>query len=97
MADPKTTLYDLMSAVSEDYWFAGWLSSLEYDLWRMVEGGERSYGIGVVTEHEVSELRRLSAEAGGWFKWSDDAGDAVFVPLNEWVAALQAQGSPTHD
>lgn len=85
MADPKETLRDLMSDISEDCWCAAWLHGLEYSLWAMVKGGDRKFGMDEVRKHEVDELRRLSAECGGWWVWSDKALDEAFVPMAEWL------------
>jgi hypothetical protein len=71
-------LYQLMSDVSEDHYCAGWMSGLEYDLWGMVRGGPRHYGMGDVEPETVAELRQLSDDCGGWHTHDR------LVPLDEW-------------
>lgn len=92
----KVTEYDrahlrcLMSDISEDYWCAGWLDQLEFELWRAITTDDTGFGpFGTnLSETELADLKRLSESAGGWFAWGEDAdGDvgAQFVPMAEWV------------
>jgi hypothetical protein len=74
----KETLETFMSDISEDHYAAGWNMGLEYDLWSMVRGGSRHYGMGTVTEADVAKLKQLADEAGGWWKCDE------FVPIAEW-------------
>lgn len=87
----KEVLAELMSEISEDCWCAGWLSGLEFDLWEMVQGGPRRFGMGEVSEEDVQRLRVLSNECGGWIVWNMDKGDTSFVPLAEWEAIYAAE------
>ncbi len=89
--DAATLLLRLMEDISEEYYCAGWMGGLEYDLWAMVNGGLREYGMGTVSETEVGELKRLSEAAGGWWKWHDQF-EALFTPLNEWLAECESKG-----
>jgi hypothetical protein len=84
--DAAVALAALMSEISEEYFCAGWLVGLERSLWPMLSGGDRSFGLGEVTEREVAELKRLHEKAGGW--WTD--GGDVFVTTAEWTALLAA-------
>ena len=61
----KRLLRQLMEDISEDHYCAGWMMNLELNLWRMVEGGPRGYGMGDVSEEQVEQLRQLSKDAGG--------------------------------
>lgn len=72
-----------MRDLSEDHYCAGWMSGLEYTLWRAVTTEPMvaiDYGIGVITLAELQSLRELSGKAGGW--WTHRR----FVPMDEWVA-----------
>lgn len=82
-------LADLMSDISEEEYFAGWLSGLEYSLWYRVIDTDNM-------DDEVIALRKLSEEIGGWIIWWDDSNDEslidkpdewgnVFVPMAEWI------------
>jgi hypothetical protein len=37
-------LEELMSQISEEGFSAGWMKNLEFDLWRIINGGDRRYG-----------------------------------------------------
>jgi hypothetical protein len=76
-------LQSLMSDISEDYYCAGWLIGLEQILWGMVAGGCRDFGMGVVTEDEVAQLKQLSEQAGGWWHSVEDDGE-TFITIGEW-------------
>lgn len=68
-----------MSDLSEDYWCAGWLADLEYELWAAVSGGRTKFSAA-----EVAQLRYLSAKCGGWIVFHDAAPWRQYVPLTEW-------------
>lgn len=71
-------LEEKLSAISEEHWCAGWMHDLEFDLWKIVEGGPREWGWAAVTDADVEALRWLRDQAGGW--WLCDQ----FVTLDEW-------------
>jgi len=55
------------------------------------------WGMGIVSDAEADELRRLSELAGGWCRWdetADDFGALVFVPIDEWRAIYAAEWRP---
>jgi hypothetical protein len=71
----------LMSWISEDYWCAGWLSGLEYELWDAVTGKQE----GVCSSEEVEQLKYLSEKCGGWIVWDDQERDTKFLPMEAWL------------
>lgn len=73
-----------MRDISESHYAAGWMGGLEFDLWAMVCGGPRDYGMGEVSEAQVASLRDLSERAGGWWRWQDGVCE-VFVTADEWA------------
>ncbi|MDQ2731002.1 MAG: hypothetical protein M3Y56_05035 [Armatimonadota bacterium] len=75
-----------MRELSEKYHSSPWSSGLEFSLWSLREGGPERFGLGIVRADECLCLRQLSEIAGGWWMWSEDKGDRVFVPLEEWKA-----------
>ncbi len=81
-------LRDLMGFISEDLYCAGWLIGLEFTLWGMVQGDEREFGMGEVSVEQVEKLRQYADRCGGWWRWSDGAGE-VFVPKDEWLEIYQ--------
>jgi len=69
----------VMADLSEEYWCAGWLTELEFELWTATLGEECPF-----TSAEVAELRYLSRKCGGWIVWHDEAPWYRFVPLATW-------------
>lgn len=100
---PGARLADAMSDVSEDCWCATWMHDCEYELWAMlagewpaglVEDGACEWGMSKVTAAEIENLRRLSADAGGWCRWDPDFGawgGVVLVAMEEWVRLYAAK------
>ena len=79
-------LLTLMTGLSEEHYSAGWLIGLERSLWAMVADptSPRRFGQGEVTERQVTLLRLLSEEAGGWWHWPKLASEPAFIVLADW-------------
>lgn len=75
-----------MSALSEEYFCAGWLTDCEYALWAdlmgVPVGSEQGWGI---TEEDKEDLRLAHDIAGGWVIWSETTGGRVFLSDKEWL------------
>jgi hypothetical protein len=80
-------LLGLMTGISEEYWCAGWMSGLEYDLWRIEAG--KGYGQGSITDRQGLLLRELSAECDGWWYWDKDKGPK-FIRMDAWLKKIKA-------
>lgn len=80
-ASAGDSLGDLMSRISERCYSAGWISGLEFDLWRRVidPAADPSYGQDKVAPAELAELRDLSEKAGGWVVCRQ------LVPMATWL------------
>lgn len=74
-------LLGMILGISEEFWCAGWMSGIEYDLW-CVEAG-KNYGQGVITERQAMLLRLLSEECSGWWYWHNNDGPK-FIRLDKW-------------
>ena len=74
-------LLALMRGISEQCYYAGWMSDLEYDLWQIAR--EAPYGHGTITARQAQLLRLLTEEADGWCTYSD-GDDPVFLDLASW-------------
>ncbi|MGA7239456.1 MAG: hypothetical protein WBY44_27490 [Bryobacteraceae bacterium] len=88
MANPfARLLYEKMSAISEDFWCAGWLSGNEYALWDILHGDQHDYGFGVVAYEDLDELRILSEHANGWI-WTGRGREHTpqLVTFTRWYA-----------
>jgi hypothetical protein len=88
MPDTLTTaqqaLADYMSQLSEQAYAAGWIEGLEYSLWKALVDGPYKYGLLMLTDNHVRELRRRAETCGGWIRFLD-AGEEAFVPLEQWT------------
>ena len=88
-------LLGLMTGLSEENWCAGWMSGLEYSLWRIRECEEHpvpdsvaGMGMGRVTDRQRDLLRLLSDECGGWWVSAEEDYSIRFVPLDDWRAHI---------
>ena len=83
MTSRQYLLYDLMSDISEDCYFAGWYTGNEYHIWAALQDGNRSYGMGEMDADQLEQCRELSKELDGWIVWYDDDMDPA-APVEEW-------------
>lgn len=86
-------LKKLMSAISEDYWCAGWTYDLEYRLWEAVTGKRT----GVCNHEEIEQLKYLSEKCGGWIVWDEQSKGEKFVPIGEWRRLCEAHSPKTSE
>ena len=70
----------LMSDLSQDFWCAGWLRDLEFELWSAL-AGEKSW----VGEAAVTQLRYLSDRCRGWVVFHEGAPYRRYVPIADWM------------
>lgn len=80
-------LVKLMSAISEEYWCAGWMHNLEYTLWDVVSGKRED----ICTPEEIEQLKYLSGKCGGWIVWDEQAKREKFVPIQDWLRLYEAR------
>jgi hypothetical protein len=91
---PHRLLLELMEEISEDAYCSAWQIGLVVSLWEIVEHGQPArYGAVEVGSDLIARLRRLSDAAGGWWAWSDEFAEAVFVPSEAWRRTLKARES----
>ena len=95
--DSATLLRNTMSDISENLYCAGWLVNLEYTLWDIVNGGDRSFGMGELNDAEVNNLKSLSENASGWWRWDDEIKGELFVASNEWQEIYSKHKPDTDD
>lgn len=96
----QRALASFMSDISERCYCAGWMSRLEYDLWRMVAncGESREYGMGMVTDEELADMRAIADEIGGWIIYHVDRQCSAkcgkqFVPMAEWLEMVEKRST----
>lgn len=92
--EKKIELALLMSDISEDCFYAGWISGLEYTLWGMtLDPSKNQFGVHEVPLSEIEKVKLLSREIGEWPVWADDDEPGAedvdglwlkWLPLDEW-------------
>ena len=96
----ESELAQLMSDISEDQYFAGWLTGLEYDLWALLQASDTGR-IGAFSNthpRDIRRLRELSAATNGWIVLADHANpDLQHMPLDKWEAHYSAYVSRQND
>jgi len=98
LTDDHRKLIDLMSDISEEAYYAGWIAENEYRLWAMLVEPDDShvYARAEVTAEQIAEMRRLSDRIGGWIEYvvGEDiergAWGERFVPLEAWLPRFKA-------
>lgn len=90
-------LAERMSDISEDHYCAGWLNDLEFTLWSMLQGGDRSFGFSDVSECDLNELKELYDRAGGWWAWEKDKRCKTFMVTEEWVKYYENNKPPEQE
>jgi len=89
----RDALLQLILEVCSDVWAEGLTSVSTRALWDDIhgpaEGLERYRQHHPEIEQSAKDLRRLSAEAGGWWDALSGKGRA-FVPLDEWLREVSA-------
>lgn len=85
--DPEqASLAQLMSDLSEEAYFAGWILGNEYMLWRAVLEGPSRFGQLELSESQVRRLRDLSSRCSGWIFYDPSRAES-WAPLWFWHAA----------
>lgn len=78
------TLAQVMSDLSEEAYFAGWMSGCEYDIWSELQAGREAWYIR--DGHAVITLKLLSGMIDGWIAWDEEIMDTRYYPTSEWLA-----------
>lgn len=96
MAKPfARLLYQKMSAISEDYWAACWISRNEFRLWEALQGATHRYGMSEIPGSDLDELRVLSEAAGGWIWTENSEQTEQLVLLEVWKSLFEGAVSNT--
>lgn len=73
-----------MSAISEKHYCAGWLSNLEYSLWKIWDAPNKEFGFESVSEEDCQALKSLHEMCDGWWFWCDSTKRCEFVTTSDW-------------
>lgn len=94
-------LYELMSEISEDCYFAGWMVGNEYTLWSSIQTGEMRYGMSDIDRDLLAQVAALAVKTGCWIVWRDykdglprndsSTWGPYAIPLVEWNAIYEAK------
>lgn len=88
--EAKEQLQVEISEISEAGYCAGWTRDIEFYLWKIVlDDSETEFGVKTITAQEIAHLRSLSEQSGGWWHWSDEENNAVFIALDKWQEMYQ--------
>lgn len=80
----------MMGEISEDHYAAGWLSGLEFTLWRIIfEQPEERFSFASLTFEERGKLIELTHRCQGWWIWSSKRGGREFLTYDEWLPMYQ--------
>ena len=74
-----------MEDANQFYYHGTWPVGAEFILW-----GE-AHDPGEIPADEAAKMARLAERARGWWRWSDEFGDPVFVPMAEWLAIVETR------
>ncbi|MDZ8096782.1 MAG: hypothetical protein RMZ42_33310 [Nostoc sp. DedQUE05] len=86
--DPKQFLKQMMSSFSERMWSAGWLSGLEFILWKKVRECSDD-----LTLREIADFNFYAGLAGGWWMWDEVRKSEVFVTFPEWLSIYSSKAN----
>jgi hypothetical protein len=81
-------LCELLGGISDDYCSAGWMIGIEYAVWCSVLRE-------TLTGQELSSLKSLSEQCGGWIVWKVERDQfdlclaETWVPMDEWLRLYQ--------
>lgn len=83
-SDEADALLALMADISEEHYFAGWMTDLEARLYRIAFCGDDAlYGVGRIDHGVVKRLRALAEASGVWFHWDLEVDDVMPLSLAE--------------
>ena len=80
--EDQQALYDLMSDLSEEHYFAGWICGCEDWLWDQLSGID--CGNYNITDTERRQLALAADKAQGWVVWNDEINDPEFLTFEQW-------------
>lgn len=79
----QLALAELMSQISEAGFSAAWMDGLEFDLWAILNDGNKKYGRHTITQEEVHQLQFLSDKCGCWIIFGEE-NEETAVELEIW-------------
>lgn len=77
-------LVRIMEMYSEEAYWAGWHTGLEYQLYELALAGGGPMGQITITRDDANLLYHLSEWYQCWFHWPIDSNELIKIPLDEW-------------
>jgi hypothetical protein len=77
LSDDQKLLAQAMSDYSEERWCAGWLTGLEFILWKTLAD--------FPDDPNLAPIKQLSDRCGGWIVWNDETDRNDFLPMGQWL------------
>ena len=88
----QEVLLSRMKLLSEDFYAAGWISGLEFDVWEMAQVHPHKLWAHEVTDDMSKSFRDLATIANGWWVSSHTVRlkekGPVFISIAEWHQIL---------
>lgn len=72
---------------------AVWHLGVEEEIWERIHNGKYEFGLDEITQHEADNLRRLSAEMGGWVFWDTEDNQPKYICTEEWFELCRRRQS----
>ena len=92
LSQGELRLAKYMSSISEKGFSAAWLEGLEFDLWKIVIGGNRQYGRYELTETDINHIKLLSQQCQSWIVF-DAFNEETAIELSKWHELYEARRS----
>lgn len=83
LSHDERQLADLMSAISERCYYAGWIENLEYILWASLNDGVRKYGHDIISQEDIDKLGEYSRDLNCWI-YMDEITEETAIDLLTW-------------
>jgi hypothetical protein len=77
-------LANLISDISEEAYYAGWIHNIEYELWDTIINGSKTYGRIYIDEKIISKLIDLSKACDGWI-YFDERTEETYINKKDWL------------
>lgn len=95
LTEGQLTLRDLMTDLGERFFYVGWRTGLEFEMWAAImdPAGHR-YRTRGLDASGLNEVRDMACALGGWITWVSTGdemwdGRCCFLPMSEWLSLLE--------
>lgn len=87
-------LLNYISELSEEYYCAGWLDSIEFQLWDLLQQNYEDiikvdFWRKRVDKEELQDMRFLAQTTNCWAIW-DEEKEEMTIPLDQWIPKYES-------